>query len=143
MTFLNRVSLSLAGLLALAATVAQPAIADVPFAEYGSKEAARVVGMGGRQAMYIYPVEFIQINDDNIAPREVMWLEPGRYEVAVRAVVKNPPRLTRGSMRIGDGQNRIELVLEAGKVYHVGLRYNTDNYRSPYSTVLYRVEDQK
>src|SRR5699024_9856594 len=119
--------LSVLGLVA----IGQPAMADVPFAKWGSKDAAKVVGTVGRQAAYIYPVEFIRVDDDNIGEREVMWLEPGRYEISVRAGVINPPRLTRSGARLGDNANRIELELEAGKVYHVGLRYNVDNYRSP------------
>jgi len=122
--------------------VSAPIMAESPFTDPG-EEAATVVGSVGRIADYIYPVRFVQIDDTNIQPREVIWLKPGRYEVVVQAIVTNPPGMHSRRKRGGDGENRIELVLEAGKTYHVGLRYNTDDRRTPYTPVLHRVEDNE
>ena len=114
----------------------------LPFAE-PDEESGMVVGSVGRPAQYIYPVEFIEIDDRNIHPREVMWLKPGEYELTVRGFVTNPPGLrSAGKFRQDEGYNTITLVVEAGKKYSVGMKYDTGEPTSPYHTVVYRVEDR-
>ncbi|MGK7294911.1 MAG: hypothetical protein ACNS61_03665 [Candidatus Wenzhouxiangella sp. M2_3B_020] len=114
----------------------------LPFAD-SDEESGMVVGTVGQPAQYIYPVEFIEIDDRNIHPREVMWLTPGEYELTVRGFVKNPPGLrSAGKFRQDEGYNTITLVVEAGKKYSVGMKYDTSEPMSPYHTVVYRVEDR-
>ena len=115
----------------------------LPFAD-GDEESGMVVGTVGQPAQYIYPVEFIEIDDRNIHPREVMWLKPGEYELTVRAFVKNPPGLRSAATRFprDEGYNTITLVVEAGKKYSVGMKYDTSEPMSPYHTVVYRVEER-
>jgi len=112
----------------------------LPFAD-ADEDAAVVIGWVGRPARYIYPVEFIAIDGKNIYPREVMRLVPGEYELTVRGFVRNPPGLqSRGRFRQPDGYNRIEVVVEAGKAYSIGMKY-PDDPAGPINTVVYRVED--
>lgn len=113
----------------------------LPFAKPG-EDAAMIVGALGRPAQYIYPVEFIEIDGANIYPREVIWLEPGEYELTVRAFITNPPGLRSGTrFRESEGHNRITVVVEAGKEYSIGVKYDNSEPTRPFNTVLYRVED--
>ena len=124
-----------------AASTAQAQDDELPFAKPG-KDSAMIVGALGRPAQYIYPVEFIEIDGKNIHPREVMWLEPGEYELAVRAFITNPPGLRSGTrFRESEGHNRITVVVEAGKEYSIGVKYDNREPTRPFNTVLYRVED--
>lgn len=114
---------------------------DLPFAKPGP-DSAMIVGAVGRPAQYIYPVDFIAIDGRNIHPREVMWLEPGEYELTVRAFVTNPPGLRRNTQSRGsEGHNRITVVVEAGKEYSIGAKYDSSTPMRPFNTVLYRVEE--
>jgi len=114
---------------------------DLPFAKPGP-DAAMIVGAVGRRASYIYPVDFVEIDGQNIYPREVMWLEPGEYELTVRAFVTNPPGLRRNTrIRGSEGHNRITVVVEAGKEYSIGAKYDSSKPMRPFNTVLYKVED--
>src|SRR6056297_1503253 len=132
----------LAAFVASAATLSLQAQDDeLPFAKPG-KDSAMIVGALGRPAQYIYPVEFIEIDGKNIHPREVMWLKPGKYELTVRAFITNPPGLRSGTrFRESEGHNRITVVVEAGKEYSIGVKYDNSEPTRPFNTVLYRVED--
>jgi len=124
-----------------AISTAQAQDDELPFAKPG-KDAAMIVGALGRPAQYIYPVDFIEIDGKNIHPREVMWLAPGEYELAVRAFITNPPGLRSGTrFRESEGHNRITVVVEAGKEYSIGVKYDNSNPTRPFNTVLYRVEE--
>jgi hypothetical protein len=113
----------------------------LPFARPGP-DAAMIVGALGRPAQYIYPVEFIEIDGTNIAPREVMWLAPGEYELTVRGFISDPPGLrSAGRFRMDEGHNRITVTVEAGREYAIGMKFDRDEPTRPYRTVLYRVED--
>lgn len=133
---------ALLSLAAVGAAFAQDDARDeLPFAKPGP-DSAMIAGVVGRPAQFIYPVEFIEIDGRNIAPREVMWLEPGKYELTVRGFVSNPPSLRSASrFRMDEGYNRIRVVVEAGKEYSIGMKYDNTSSVSPYRTVLYRVED--
>ncbi len=135
-------TLILAAFTAMAATANLQAQNDeLPFAKPG-KDSAMIVGALGRPAQYIYPVEFIEIDGKNIHPREVMWLEPGEYELTVRAFITNPPGLRSGTrFRESEGHNVITVVVEAGKEYSIGVKYDNSEPTRPFNTVLYRVED--
>lgn len=143
MNIFSTATLATAALLAgLIATPATDARADgLPFADPG-ENAARIDGSIGRRAQDIYPVEIIAIDGRNIAPRPTIWLKPGEYELTVRADVRNPPGLSsvRRQSHNADGRNLVEVVVEAGKTYHVGSRHDRSNDRNPYQAVLYRVE---
>ena len=105
---------------------------------------AQIVGSPEYRASNLYCVEFIEIDDQNIAGgREVIWLEPGRYTLTVRMIIRNPPglRSRQTNRRDNSGYNKIELVVEAGKRYHVLAKYDREREGAPYRTVLYRVED--
>ena len=135
-------TLILAAFAALVATSTLQAQDDeLPFAEPG-QDSAMIVGALGRPAQYIYPVEFIAIDGKNIYPREVMWLAPGKYELTVRAFITNPPGLRSGTrFRESEGHNRITVVVEPGKEYSIGVKYDNSEPTRPFNTVLYRVED--
>lgn len=128
--------------IAVIATSAATAQGDsVPFAKPG-ENSAMISGAVGRRAQFIYPVHFIEINGQNIHPREFIWLEPGEYELTVRALVTDPPGLSSTSRFRDSGEyNRITVVLEAGKNYWIGMKYDqAEPARSP-NAVLYRVEE--
>lgn len=140
----NRVSVSM-WIVALVALLAFPAWADrLPTTSPGP-HAATVTGAMGEPGRDIYPVEFVMIDDTNISPRNALWLEPGKYKLTVRANARNPRGLqsVRGRIRQDEDLNRIEVVLEAGKIYHIGAHYQGRDRRAPYTTVLYRVEDRE
>ncbi len=123
------------------ASTAQAQDDELPFAKPG-KDSAMIVGALARPAQYIYPVEFIEIDGKNIYPREVMWLEPGEYELTVRAFITNPPGLRSGTrFRESEGHNRITVVVEAGKEYSIGVKYDVSEPMRPFNTVLYKVEE--
>lgn len=131
--------------LALAlALVSASALADRPFTEPGP-DAAMIAGTPGKPANDIYPVSFVEIDGQNIPSRETFWLKPGKYELRVRPVISDIGGLRSISGRIQEDPDRnvIELVVEAGKAYYIGARVDRTNRRQPYTTVLYRVEDQQ
>jgi len=105
-----------------------------------------VVGSVGKRAEYIYPVEIVEVDGHNIHPREAVWLKPGEHTVKVRGFVTNPPGLrssSRFTRRQPETSNMIELVIEEGKTYMIGLKNDLDNKIQPYRVVLYRVEEPK
>ncbi|RFP70117.1 hypothetical protein DZK26_00935 [Wenzhouxiangella sp. 15190] len=138
----RRLILILAG--CLIALSALPALADSPFTQPGP-ESGMVVGTPGRPANNIYPVRVVEIDGQNISPREVMWLKPGKYTFTVSALVRNPPGLSamRGRVRTQEGMNEIEVVVEAGKAYYIGAHYEGRERDKPYNLVVYRVEEQE
>lgn len=137
----GRVALGALAVLAGTALAEEDRPDELPFADAG-EDAAVVSGWVGRPAHYIYPVEFIAIDGRNILPREVMWLEPGEYELTVRAFVTDAPGLRSGTrFRESDGNNVVRVAVEAGKEYSIGLEYDSSEPVQPFSTVVYRVED--
>lgn len=133
-----------AGLLAAAASPVLAQVSEPPIA-YSSPgaDSAMIIGRPGREAQNMYPVEIIAVNDrDVVGQRQVIWLEPGKYTVTVRALIRNPPGTTyRSRGQRNDGYNEIDLVVEAGKTYHILAQYDPTRRDSPYNTVLYRVAD--
>ncbi|HMB39323.1 MAG TPA: hypothetical protein VKO85_09595 [Wenzhouxiangellaceae bacterium] len=136
-------TLLVAAFVAMAATMNALAQDDdaLPFAKPG-ENSATIVGAVGRPAQYIYPVDFIAIDGRNIHPREAIWLEPGEYELTVRAFITNPPGL-RSNMRSrgSEGYNRITVVVEAGKEYSIGMKYDRAKPAGSPKAVLYRVKE--
>lgn len=107
-------------------------------------DAAQIVGFPGYPANELYEVTFIMIDGRNIVgDRDVLWLEPGRYEITVRSKVRRPPGLDwrNPRSRRDTDYNTIELVVEAGKSYHILQQYVDDREPTKYLTVLHRVYD--
>jgi hypothetical protein len=105
--------------------------------------AAQVIGAPGYPTQNLFEVNFIAINGRNVSPREVLWLEPGTYELQVSIFAdfarSRPTNLRR---RQPAGYNTIELELEAGKQYHILARYHrTGEDAGNYSVILHRVEE--
>lgn len=121
-----------------------PVLAGQPFANPG-EESGSIVGAPAQPARDIHPVKVVAIDGEQIAPREVFWLEPGKYTLTVSAQIINPRGLSamRGRVREDDDINKIDVVIEAGKTYYIGAHYTGKDRRAPYNTVVYRVEDGK
>lgn len=137
---------TLLGLLVALAVglVSLTAVAGQPFANPGDGAGA-IVGTPGQPARDIYPVKIVAIDGEQIIPREVFWLEPGKYVLTVSAEITNPGGLSsmRGRLREDDDINEIEVVVEAGKTYYIGAHFTGRDRRRPYNTVVYRVEDSQ
>lgn len=114
--------------------------------------AAQVNGAPGSVLEDMLPVRIVEVNGRNISPREVLWLEPGRYEFRVQIVVprslnfrRSPSdnqRWQRASYLTRRQAMSIELDLEAGKTYQIRVRYNREESEAfPWTTVLWRIEE--
>lgn len=115
----------------------------LPLTQPGS-DAAQLVGFPGYPANELYEVTFIMIDGRNIVgDRDVLWIEPGRYQVTVRSKVRRPPGLDwrNPRQRRDTDYNTIELVVEAGKTYQILQQYVDDREPTRYITVLHRVYD--
>jgi hypothetical protein len=129
----------LGSLLVLLCTTAQA----LPLTRPGP-DAAQLVGFPGYPANELYEVTFIMIDGQNlVGDRDVLWLEPGRYEVTVRSKVRRPPGLSWRNPRLrrDTDYNTIEIVAEAGKTYQILQQYIDDREPTRYITVLHRVYD--
>lgn len=131
-----------AALALLVAAGANPARA-LPLTQPGP-DAAQLVGFPGYPANELYEVTFIMIDGRNIVgDRDVLWIEPGRYEVTVRSKVRRPPGMSwrNPRSRRDTDYNTVELVVEAGKTYQILQKYVDDREPTRYITVLHRVYD--
>ena len=139
-------------LAALALVLALPLSAQSLPTTSPGPDAAQINGAPGQVSKDLYPVRFVAIDGRNIQPRDVLWLEPGRYELRVLAEIprglsfpRHPAETQR--WRRADAQTRrqamtIELEVEAGKTYQIRSRYNRrESDAIPFSTVLWRIED--
>ncbi len=121
-------------------------IARVPTTQPGP-DAARLSGSPGKAVSDLFEVRFIEINGENIQPREFIWLEPGTYTVKVAILANSTQPRMRGAGAAMDqgpeGYNMIDLELEAGKTYQIRGRYNREKPEAPYSVVLYRVDNNQ
>ncbi len=134
---------STAALLVLLLTVATVPSHALPLTDPGP-DAAQLVGSPGFPGSDLYEVSFVAIDGQTIVgDRDWLWIEPGRYEITVRMKVINPQGLSfrRPERRMTDGYNKIEVVAEAGKTYHILGRYDDSNRPATYSTILHRVFD--
>ncbi|MCC5865432.1 MAG: hypothetical protein JJU31_09965 [Wenzhouxiangella sp.] len=127
--------LIVAGLMIWSADVpARP----VPFASPG-EDAGMIVGFPGERARDIYPVKFIAVDGHPIQHRDSIWLAPGKYEISVRidasGLVQPRGRTTRPSR----GDNRIELVVEAGRTYVIGAKLDRTRPGTEFNIILHRV----
>ncbi|HKK03780.1 MAG TPA: hypothetical protein VKA17_07595 [Gammaproteobacteria bacterium] len=105
-------------------------------------DAAKLVGVPGFPNRDIFGVRFLEINGENIVPRESLWLKPGSYriKVAIDAAFTRPPKPEVARDPDKD-ENVIELELEAGKVYHVRGRYDRDAEDPSFSVILHKVDE--
>lgn len=109
-------------------------------------DAAQISGIPGLPGQDIFEVNFIEINGQNIVPRNTIWLEPGTYTIKVQilAEFRRPPAYRANSLRDHPGHNVIELELEAGKAYQIRGRFNREGDEgdgAPFSVVLHRVDE--
>jgi len=127
-------------LLAMTLPLAAPA-EGVPTTRPGP-DAAQISGSPAKRNQDLFAVRFVEINGNNISPREFLWLEPGTYRIraVILAAHTRPPQRSVGPRREDPEQYVIELELEAGKTYQIRGRYNRDNPDQPYSVILYKVE---
>ncbi len=139
----RRIFINLLAGLAIGLT-ALPALAELPFADPGEASGS-IVGAPAQPARDIYPVRVVAIDGQQIIPREVFWLKPGKYTLTVSPEITNPGGLSsmRGRLRERDDINEIEVVVEAGKTYYIGAHFTGKDRRAPYNTVVYRVEDNQ
>lgn len=106
-------------------------------------DAAQISGIPGLPGQDIFEVNFIEINGQNIVPRNTLWLEPGTYTIKVQilAEFRRPPAYSASWLRDYPGHNVIELELEAGKAYQIRGRFNREGEGAPFSVVLHRVDE--
>lgn len=105
--------------------------------------AAQINGAPGSPGRDIFAVRFTEINGDAIAPREVLWLAPGTYQIEVlidERFTTAPRRVNRHPNR-SDDYVTFELELEAGKRYDIRGRYNRNDRDNPYDVIVDRVSD--
>lgn len=135
------VCLMVLGLLAMASTAQAQRL---PTTSPGP-DAAAIAGTPGKATQDLFGVRFVAIDGRNIQPREIMWLEPGRYELRVvidadfsrMGPIRRPGRESRAVDHI------IEVELEAGKRYQIRARYNRGE-RDPaeaYNIIVWKVEE--
>lgn len=135
--------LSIAWLVLLLAVALPVSAAGLPTTSPGP-HAAQISGVPSQVTQNLFEVRFIGIDGRNIPPREVMWLEPGRYEltVLVDAAFTRPPRPGIRRSQQQRGANTIEVELEAGKTYEIRGLFNRDKPADEaISIVLWRVTE--
>ena len=134
------IAIALSVVLGLVAPMSARA-AGVPTTHPGP-HAAQITGSPALRNQDIFEVRFVEINGNNIVPREFLWLEPGTYRIRVTILAQHtrPPQRQVGPPREDPEHNIIELELEAGKTYHVRGRFNRGNPDQPYSVILHKVE---
>ncbi len=105
--------------------------------------AAQINGTPGSPGRDIFEVRFTEINGDTIAPRDVLWLSPGTYQIEVlidERFTTAPRRVYRQPNR-SDDYVTFELELEAGKRYDIRGRFNRNDRDNPYDVIVDQVSD--
>ncbi len=139
---MSRRILTIAFTALLAALLPLAAQADRVKTVKPGPEAAQIVGSPGFPTKDLFAVTFVEINGQNISPRDVMWLEPGTYRITVLIeAAQTRPQQVRRRPRDEPGYNIIELELEAGKIYHIRGRFHRDDPEQAYSVILHKVEE--
>lgn len=131
--------------VAMAVTFASAGLMAAGFVDLArpGPDSATITGIPGAPTQNLYPVRFVAVDDQQInGPREVIWLEPGKYTLTVSAVVTNRPGTryrSRADQR--DDENKIEIEVEAGKHYEVySLSENGPNGYT-FRPVVHKVSD--
>jgi len=134
--------LSLATALAAALLIAlSPTLQAGPITQPGP-DSAQINGAPETPGRDLFELEFIAIDGDNISPRDLLWLEPGTYELTVRVdkrYTTAPDWQIRQPNRDDDFVT-FSIDLEAGKRYDIRGRYNRNDRRNPYDVIVDRVE---
>lgn len=102
---------------------------------------AMLVGSPEYPARDLFAVEFFAVDGENISPREIIWLDPGRHVITVRVPQQFTESLINQRRRKWDEYADIELDLEAGKIYEIRGRYNRTDRNNPYDLVVDSVRD--
>ena len=133
--------LMLIGLLAAASNVQAQRL---PTTSPGP-DAAVIVGTPEKATQDLFSVRFVGIDGRNIQPREIMWLEPGRYElrVVIDANFSRMGPIRRPAQDRRSVDRTIEVELEAGKRYHIRARYNREESdpAEAYNIIVWKVEE--
>jgi len=136
-TLIRLHAILLSALLAVSGLTA----AAVPTADPGP-DSAQINGRPGSPNRDVFAVEFTAIDGDNISPRDVLWLEPGTYQITVRVdeefTVSPAWQINRPQTQ--DDYVSFELNLEAGKRYDIRGQYNRNSRNRPYDIIVDRVE---
>lgn len=137
------ITLPLSAMFAVFLLVAAAPAHALPLTSPGP-DAAQLIGSPGFPGSDLYEVSFIAIDGQTlVGDRDWLWIEPGRYEITVRMKVINPQGLgfRRPERRPTEGYNKIEIVAEAGKTYHILGQYDDSSRPATYSTILHQVTD--
>lgn len=123
------------GFTIIATAAALLALGVEALADSQETKDARVIGGPPAPARYLFEVEFTAIDGENIAPREMLTLEPGTYTFTARI----PARYTRSAIeqrrRSRSELVDFELTLEPGKAYSVQGKWNRNDRQKPYELV--------
>lgn len=136
------------GLLAILLVLPAQASNRLPTVQPGP-DAGRVTGELFVSSGDLSPVRITAIDGRNlVAPRNVIWLPPGKYTLTVLGLIDprhSDPRpggaQRSSSRRATPERSEIEVVVEAGKSYFLAMRSDRQNRDDPYSVVLHRVAD--
>jgi len=126
--------------LAGAIFVLSPSLYAGSFAKPGA-QSAQINGGPGSPNRDVFAIEFTAIDGDEIFPRDILWLEPGAYEITARvdqAYTDSPPRVFHNPPT-QDEYVTFQLDLEAGKFYNIRGQYNRNNRQRPYDIIVDRV----
>lgn len=116
-------------------------------------DAAVIAGSPARLTEDIFSVIFVGIDGRNMQPRDIMWLEPGRYElrVVVNAGASRMGNIRRPARDRRHSAHVIEVELEAGKRYHIRARQNRGGTDAPepdgcverdcYNLIVWKIEE--
>ncbi|MBB6087538.1 hypothetical protein [Wenzhouxiangella marina] len=140
MTRIGKTLMISAGLMAAALWMATPVQAG-PITQPGP-DAAQINGGPESPGRDLFEVEFTAIDGDNISPRQLLWLEPGRYVITVRVDARytTAPDWQIRQPNRDDDYVSFEIELEAGKRYDIRGRYNRNDRRHPYDVIVDRIE---
>lgn len=115
---------------------------DTDFIASPKEPHAIVIGSVERPGHQIFPVVITEINGRRIIDREeAVWLKPGTYEItATRARVDlTLAGATRSAGNYARAQNTIELTVEEGKHYYIGLHASGSD-RAQWKVVNWKTE---
>ncbi|HEX5340101.1 MAG TPA: hypothetical protein VFX47_04415 [Gammaproteobacteria bacterium] len=134
----------LAGILFAALCTAAIA-ADSPFLGSRSEAHATLYLNVDQTAKQIYPVAIWAVDGKltNRSDQGVLWIKPGEYTFKVKVArgvnLANVPGLQHSS-RYGQQEHELKLVVEAGKGYYIGAKFEASGKWQP---EVWKTEDTK
>lgn len=96
-----------------------------------------------RSTQKLFPVSIVEVNGQNIAPRESgLNLKPGHYTITVgnAKVDTQLAGATSRSVHNRESQNTIELEVEAGKTYYLAMKADGSD-RSQWKVVNWKTQE--